>query len=431
MSYIESVLQGFRAIFENKLRSSLTLLGITIGIAAVLSMVSISGGARQIILADIEKLGGADQFMMFRSGRILVNGKWVRNRSNERFTYDDVLAIERECPSVERVIPRNPEWGGVRITAGEGINTRETRSGYQGTTTAMMEGLEWYPESGRFVEEADEFDWNKVAVIGATTAYELFDDQDPVGQQIKINGKRFTVVGVMESRGKSIQYGWDFDSTAILPLSTTQARFNGNDEISMLSIQATSTEKIIDAVAEVKQVLGRRHNGEEFYRIFSPGLGNLEFVTTLSNMLRVVLGGIAGFSLFIGGVGIMNIMLVSVTERTKEIGLRKALGGRRRDILIQFIIEATVLCLTGGFLGLVVGISFGWGSAKIISNPAIGGFVGTLIGFQGDWVAWPYEVSIPWVLISIFVSLAIGVFFGFYPAWKAARLTPIDALRHV
>ena len=163
--------------------------------------------------------------------------------------------------------------------------------------------------------------------------------------------------------------------------------------------------------------------------MFAPGTESLQFVTKLSSMLRVVLGGIAGFSLLIGGVGIMNIMLVSVTERTKEIGLRKALGGRKRDILIQFLIESSVLCLTGGLFGLAVGIFFGWGSAKLISNPQIVGFVGSLIGLRGEWVAWPYQVSIPWVFLSIGVSLVIGVFFGLYPAWKAARLTPIEALR--
>ena len=156
----------------------------------------------------------------------------------------------------------------------------------------------------------------------------------------------------------------------------------------------------------------------------------MEFILKLSSMLKVVLGGIAGFSLFIGGIGIMNIMFVTVTERTKEIGLRKALGARRFDILLQFLIEASVLCIVGGLLGIGAGLGFGWGSAKIISNPLIGGFISPLLGFRGEWVAWPWAISVPWILISMGVSVAVGLFFGLYPAVKAARLTPIEALRH-
>ena len=430
MRILESIAQGVRAIFENKLRSLLTLLGIAIGIAAVLGMVSISDGARQIIMADIERIGGNTQFMMFRSSHIERNGRWVRNNSDEHFDYDDVLAIERECPSVEQVIPRIPRWRGERISSGGGLSARETRAGFQGVTTALQEGMEWDTSVGRFIDDTDDIDWNRIAVIGSTVAVELFEDEDPVGSQIKVSGQPFTVVGVMEERGKSIQYGWDLDNTVMMPLSTVQARYEGNDSIHMLTVKAVSAEKIPNAMAEVKRVLDRRHNGEEFYRMWAPGLDSLEFVTTLSNLLRVVLGTIAGFSLFIGGVGIMNIMLVSVTERTKEIGLRKALGGRKRDILTQFLIEASALCLVGGIAGVALGVSFGVGSAQIISNPAIGGFIGPLLGFQGDWVSWPFNISSFWIVVSMAVSLAVGVLFGFLPAWKAARLDPIHALRH-
>ncbi len=430
MRSLESVMQGIRAIFENKLRSSLTLLGIMIGIAAVLAMVSISDGARQIVMSDIERIGGNNQFSIFKDRWSRRGGRYRRNNSPEYMVYDDVLAIERECPSVLAVIPRIPQFRGVRISAGDGMAARETRAGYQGTTTALMESWAWYPDDGRFVQESDEIDWNRAATIGVEVADVLFPEEDPVGMQVKIGEERFTVVGVMSQRGTSIQYGWNLDNMVFIPLTTAQKRFRGNDEVPMVSVQAVSTDKIPDAMAEVEALLKRRHNGDMFFRMWAPGTENLEFVTTVSNLLKVVLGTIAGFSLFIGGVGIMNIMLVSVTERTREIGLRKALGGRKRDILIQFLIEASTLCLVGGFLGIVVGVLFGVGSAWVISNPKIGGFIGPLLGFRGDWVAWPFSISYLWIAICVVVSLTVGLVFGLFPAWKAARLTPIEALRH-
>ncbi|MEO2003757.1 MAG: ABC transporter permease [Candidatus Poribacteria bacterium] len=430
MRSFESITQGLRAIFENKLRSSLTLLGIMIGVAAVLGMVSISDGARAIIVEDIERFGGSSQFMMFRTSMVQKGGRWVRNNSPEYFDYDDVLAIERECPSVELVIPRIPAWFGIRISTGEGADARETRSGYQGVTPSMMEGMAWYPELGRFVEESDKVDWNRAAILGQTVVNDLFGSENPIGHEIRVNDERFVVVGTMQHRGKSIQYGWDLDATVIMPLWTAQRRFNGTDEIRMLAVQAKDTGVLLDAMGEVDALMSRRHSGDQFYRTWSPGTSNLEFVEKLRMTLTWVLGTIAGFSLFIGGVGIMNIMLVSVTERTREIGLRKALGGRRSDILLQFLIEAATLCVTGGLFGLVLGIGFGWSVAKVISFPAVGNFIGPLMGLRGDWVSWPFSVSGPWIVASMLVSVVIGVFFGLYPAWKAAWLAPVEALRH-
>jgi putative ABC transport system permease protein len=283
---------------------------------------------------------------------------------------------------------------------------------------------------GRFVQESDQVDWNRAAILGQTVVNELFGDENPLGTEIRVNEQRFLVVGTMQHRGKSIQYGWDLDNTVMMPLWTAQERFSGSDEIRMLAVKAHSTDKLLDAMAEVDSLMDRRHRGDDFYRKWAPGTANLEFVEKLRLTLTWVLGIIAGFSLFIGGVGIMNIMLVSVTERTREIGLRKALGGRRTDILLQFLIEAAALCVTGGTLGLILGVGFGWSVAKVISTPQVGGFIGPLMGLQGDWVAWPFSVSVPWIIISMLASVAIGVFFGLYPAWKAARLAPVDALRH-
>lgn len=432
MLSFEAFGQGLRAILANKLRAILTMMGVAIGIAAVLSMVSISDGAKQIIIADLETLeGGGSVFLLYRKAWVQVNGRWERSKSPERLTYDDLLAIERECPSVDLVRPRVSRWGGVRVTAGSGMDTTETRTGFHGTTRAWAQGMKWGAEHGRFVEPKDDSDRSKVAVIGAPVAAELFGDGDPLGQEIKVDGARFTVVGVMADRGKSIQYGFSWGDAIYIPLTTAQQRLTGDEELESLHVHAVSTAKVRDAIAEIMRLMRRRHGDPDEFEAWAPGTRSLEFVTKMSSMLRGVLGCIAAFSLFVGGVGIMNIMLVSVTERTKEIGLRKAVGAHRRDIFMQFLIEAVVICVTGGVLGIALGVGFAWVFARVISSPEIGGFIGPLLGFDQGWVTWPFRVSLLWSLISVAVSLGVGLFFGLCPAMKAAKLSPIEALRRV
>ncbi|MEO2002680.1 MAG: FtsX-like permease family protein [Candidatus Poribacteria bacterium] len=270
-----------------------------------------------------------------------------------------------------------------------------------------------------------------MAVIGGPVAEELFPDSDPIGQEIRVKGVRFTVVGVMADRGKSIQYGFSWGDAIYIPLATAQQRLTGEEEIEAFHVHAVSTAKAPDAIDEVMRLMGRRHGDPDVFEAWAPGTRNLEFVTKMSSMLKGVLGCIAAFSLFVGGVGIMNIMLVSVTERTKEIGLRKAVGAHRRDIFRQFLIEAVVICLAGGILGIALGVGFAWTFARVISSPEIGGFIGPLLGFNEGWVTWPFNVSLPWSLVSMAVSVSVGLFFGLYPAVKAANLTPIEALRRV
>ena len=430
MTTFEVISQAFRALLRNRLRTALTLLGVAIGIAAVLAMVSISDGATQIIVADLETFqGGGNVFDMWRTPWVTRNGRWQRSTSPEHLTYQDLLAIERECPSVEIVRPRWTRWGGVRITAGSGMDASEVRAGYHGVTHEWLEGLNWRAERGRFIDATDDLDMSKVVAMGASVASDLFGDEDAVGQEISVAGERLRVVGVMQRRGRSILFGVSWDDAVYIPLRTTQQRLHGEKWVDVLSVHAVSPEKVPDAIAEVKSLMARRHGDPDMCRTWRPGARNVEFVTGVSSLLRAVLGSIAAVSLFVGGVGAMNMMLISVTERTKEIGLRRAVGARPRDIFTQFLAEALAVCLTGGVAGVALGVGFAWVFARAISDPRIGASLGPPLGFDGSGLTWPFSVSLPWGCISMAVSLGVGLFFGLYPATRAAKLTPIEALR--
>ena len=424
---------GLAAIHANKMRSLLTMLGIVIGIASVLAMIAIGDGAKLIVLQDAQKIGGANQVTLYRSSHIRKgSGRWERNRSNEYFEYGDVLAIEAECPSVEGVIPRIPQWRGVLVQAEGGA---EKRTGYEGITSFYQIGMNWEPAKGRFISEEDVADRSKVCVLGSDVANELFMGQDPVGKTIKIargagnrrrrweqrsqdrSMERFTVVGVMEPRGRSLRFGWNLDDRVLLPLTTVQERFTGNDRVTMISVQAKSVELINQAKEEVTEVIRKRHrNQDNFFNVWEMRAG-MEQLFKISKVIKIVLGVIAGFSLLVGGIGIMNMMLVSVTERTREIGLRKAVGAKSRDILLQFLVEAIAMCSVGGIIGIGLGVAAGHGMANVAVN---------IVKIVPEW---PAVVSTEWMIISVAFSALIGIVFGVYPAVKAAQLSPIEALR--
>ena len=428
----EGFVVGFAAIHANKMRSLLTMLGIVIGIASVLAMIAIGDGAKLIVLQDAQKIGGANQVTLYRSGHIRKGNRWVRNRSNEYFEYEDVLAIEAECPSVKGVIPRVPRWRGVLVQAEGGA---EKRTGYEGITPFYQVGMDWESASGRFITEDDVANRTKVCVLGSEVASELFQDQNPVGKTIKIargsgnrfrrGGRRsqnrsmeqFTVVGVMTRRGRSLRFGWNLDDRVFLPLTTVQERFTGNDRVTMISVQAKSMELVEKAKEEVTAVIRKRHrNQDNFFNVWEMRAG-MEQLLKIGQIIKIVLGVIAGFSLLVGGIGIMNMMLVSVTERTREIGLRKAVGAKRRDILLQFLIEAITMCSIGGVIGIGLGVAAGHGMANIAVN---------IVKVVPEW---PAIVSTQWMIISVVFSALIGIVFGVYPAVKAAQLSPIEALR--
>ena len=432
MRIVEGVSVGISAIRSNKMRSLLTMLGIIIGVASVLAMIAIGDGAKMIVLQDAQKLGGVNQFTMYRSSHKRVNNRWMPNRSNEYFEYEDVLAIEAECPSVKLVVPRIPEWRGVLVQAAGGA---EHRTGYNGVNASFSEAMDWQIQQGRFITNEDIDNEAKVCVLGAEVTAALFGNTSPLGKEIKIGKgpggrfdrygrkdqkritERFTVVGTMETRGRSLRFGWNLDDMVFIPLTTTQERFTGNDRIVMLSVHANTVEEVPQAIEEVKTVLRKMHHGQDdFFSIWDmrEGMAQLD---KISKVIKIALGSIAGFSLLVGGIGIMNMMLVAVTERTREIGLRKAIGAKRMDILLQFLIEAIAMCSVGGVLGVLLGLFAGEGMAMLAVN---------IVKIVPEW---PSVISTEWILISVSFSAVIGISFGLYPAIKASALSPIEALR--
>jgi len=431
MRIFEGLSVGLSAIRSNKLRSLLTMLGIIIGVASVLAMISIGDGAKEIVLQDAQKLGGVNQFTMYRSSYKRVGSRWMPNRSNEYFKYEDVLAIEAECPSVKVVVPRIPEWRGVQIQSKDGS---ETRSGYNGVNSSFSEAMDWKIQEGRFISNEDIENKAKVCVLGTEVALNLFGNKSPIKEEIKIGrgggrfdrygrgdhvriAERFTVVGTMEARGRSLRFGWNLDDMVFIPITTAQERFTGNDHVVMLSVQANTVEDVPKAIEEVKEVMRKRHkNQDDFFdlRDMREGMAQLD---KISNVIKIALGSIAGFSLLVGGIGIMNMMLVAVSERTREIGLRKALGAKRLDIMLQFLIESIAMCIIGGALGVGLGYLAGEGMALLAVK---------IVKIVPDW---PAVISMQWVIISVSFSALIGVSFGLYPALKASALSPIEALR--
>ena len=432
MRIVEGVSVGISAIRSNKMRSLLTMLGIIIGVASVLAMIAIGDGAKMIVLQDAQKLGGVNQFTMYRSSHKRVNNRWIPNRSNEYFEYEDVLAIEAECPSVKLVVPRIPEWRGVLVQAAGGA---EHRTGYNGVNASFSEAMDWGIQQGRFITNEDIDNEAKVCVLGSEVTTALFGNKSPVGKEIKIGKgpggrfdrygrkdqkritERFTVVGTMETRGRSLRFGWNLDDMMFIPLTTAQERFTGNDRIVMLSVHANTVEEVPQAIEEVKVVLRKMHHGQDdFFSIWDmrEGMAQLD---KISKVIKIALGSIAGFSLLVGGIGIMNMMLVAVTERTREIGLRKAIGAKRMDILLQFLIEAVAMCSVGGALGVLLGLFAGEGMAMLAVN---------IVKIVPEW---PSVISTEWILISVSFSAIIGISFGLYPAIKASALSPIEALR--
>ena len=432
MRIVEGISIGISAIRSNKMRSLLTMLGIIIGVASVLAMIAIGDGAKEIVRRDVQKLGGANQFFVLRSRHKRVNNRLVRIRHNEYLKYDDVLAIEAECPAVSAATPQMWNWGGVLIQASGGT---ETRAGWNGVDANYTTIMDWSVKEGRFITDEDVRNASRVCVLGDEVATALFGDKSPLGQEVKIardsdyhnrfrvkkDGRRrtvrFRVVGTFVPRGTSLRFGVSFDSLAFVPISTSQKRFIGTDEIQNITVHAHSVKDVPKAVEEVKSVLRKRHkNQDDFIYIFEMHKGMAQ-LDKISRIIKITLGSIAGFSLFVGGIGIMNMMLVAVTERTREIGLRKALGAKRLDILLQFLIESVIMCGVGGTIGVGLGILAGEGMALLAVK---------IVKIVPEW---PAIISMQWILISVSFSAIIGISFGLYPALKASSLSPIEALR--
>ncbi|MFH1034608.1 MAG: ABC transporter permease [Pseudomonadota bacterium] len=398
---------ALRALGVNKMRSFLTMLGIIIGIGAVIIMIAIGAGASKVIADQIASMGS--NLLLVVPGSTTAGGIRTGAGSVPTVTFDDVKAIRNECPSVDKVAPT------VRGSSQVVYGNMNWSTVIQGISPEMLEVREWVVDQGRGISETDVDGALKNCVLGASVAEVLFGGENPVGKIVRIKKVPFTVVGLLERKGQSPR-GDDQDDVVFLPITTAQRKILGNpfpNTVGALLIQAKSEQVLGQAEEEVAALLDQRHRvGPSRERDYT--LRNLTEILAVSQqsaqVMSLLLGAVASISLVVGGIGIMNIMLVSVTERTREIGIRMAIGAKQRNILLQFLTEAVLLTLFGGIIGMALGMAGAYAVSKLFE--------------------WPTLISHQAILVAFVFSAAVGVFFGFYPARTAARLNPIDALRY-
>ena len=419
MKLRDGIAAGMAHLIQNRLRAGLSILGIFIGVASVLCMMAIGDGTKKIIVDDLEKLGGANQVQFWTRTSIWKRRRLVR-RTTERYTVEDAYAIEAGCPNVLFVLPKNENYRPHLVTT---RYSSQPSPHLEGVTADYALGMHWEIHEGRFLSENDVENATQVCVLGANIANELFRDIYPIGQEVKGRFSwrrppvRLRVVGVMKTKGSSLVSWRSLDNTVCVPLTTRQQRLVGTRYISTLVIFFQKGVDVYHIIDTVKKVLRKRHRGKDDfigYRIPKRSIRQLE---RIEKLIKIALGSIAGFSLFVSGIGIMNICLVSVGEKTREIGLRKSVGAKRIDIFSQFLTEAICLCLCGG----VLGIAGGWLAAHGMAHLAV-----RIVPLVPDW---PVVLSVPWMVISVLFSIFMGILFGVYPAIRASRMSPIDAIR--
>jgi putative ABC transport system permease protein len=405
MRYWAIIKIAFRALRRNKMRTILTMLGIIIGVGAVIAMVALGRAAKVQIQARIAALG--QNVVVVFSGSVNRNGVFSGFGGAGTLTVEDALAIQNEVPNIAAVSPE--VRSSAQIMAGEN----------NWSTSITGESIDYLPvirqwdfAEGEIFTEADVRSAAKVCVLGKTTADKLFPDGGAVGQIIRIKNVPVKVLGVLKPKGVSM-IGQDQDDTVIVPYTTGMKRFAGVTMLRTINVSATSADRVADVIDGMTQLLRQRHRiqpGRDDDFIIRNPQEFFEAQNAATDTMTALLAGVATISLIVGGIGIMNIMLVSVTERTREIGIRMAVGARGHDILLQFLIEAVTLSSIGGILGILSGI----GGAKML----------TLIKH------WPTLVSTNSIILAFVFSAAVGIFFGFYPARKASQLDPIEALRY-
>ncbi len=404
MKFSSTWMIALRALRRNLMRSALTMLGIIIGVAAVIAMVAIGTGAKEQVASSIAQIGQNTVLVMSGAGsRGGVRGGWG---SSPTLTRQDYEAIRKEIPGVIRATPDVRK--NAQVMAGnQNVNTTVNGAGEDYADIRAWEFL----EGGNFTA-ADVKGTAKVAILGQTVATNLFGDASPVGQVVRIQNAPYVVVGLLKPKGMSMM-GSDQDDVVLVPWSSALVRLTGTDSFRAITVQAESAEQVETVMEEISALLRQRHRirdgAEDDFNVRSQQ-EIMEMATSTAQTMTLLLGAIAGVSLLVGGIGIMNIMLVSVTERTREIGVRMAVGARGSDILLQFLVEAVVLSVGGG----LIGIGLGEGIAQIVSAK----------------LGWNTRVSGESVALAFVFSAVIGIFFGFYPARKAAGLDPIEALRY-
>ncbi len=398
---------SFRALKVNKMRSALTMLGIIIGVGAVIAMLAVGTGASKKIAEQISSMGS--NLLIILPGATTAGGVRMGAGTQPTLTMGDAEAIQKECPAVSDVAPILN--GIAQVVYGH----QNWSTGVVGTTQGMLTVRDWPIASGRPFTQQDVKSATKVCLLGQTVVDNLFGDMDPVGQIIRIKKVPFTIIGVLTKKGQSAQ-GQDQDDTIYIPVTTAQKKLFGTTfpgMVRIMMVKAKSTEDLAPAEKQINELLRQRHHiGQKQENDFT--VRNLtqimETAEQSTKVMTLLLGAIASVSLLVGGIGIMNIMLVSVTERTREIGIRMAIGAKTWDIRLQFIIEALTLSLVGGIVGIIVGV-FG---SKILSVLA----------------GWSTVISPFSILLAFGFSGLVGIFFGFYPAYKASLLAPIEALRY-
>lgn len=390
MNIIMTLKMALKSIISNKLRTFLTMLGIIIGVSSVIIMVSLGEGTTVQIKENIESMG---------SNQLTIN---IRGSENaDKISYDEIINL-KGIKGVKSVSPIINSSSAIKY----GSNTVDSVTMY-GVNEEYQTVQGYELSQGRFIVPLDIEGRQKVVVLGSDTADELFEENNPIGENIKVNGTDYTVVGILESKGSS--FGQSKDEVILIPISTA-IRALKSSGIQTIYVQAESPDTVDEVEAELESfLLGKLDNDEDNYRLFNQ-TDMLETLDEVTQTMALMLGGIAGISLIVGGIGIMNIMLVSVTERTREIGIRKAIGAKRRSILVQFLIESSVISGFGGIIGV------------------IGSYI--IIYLLQKYASLTASTPLYIVLIAFSFSLAVGIFFGLYPANKASKLKPVDALRY-